>query len=258
MSKIGRNEPCPCLSGQKYKYCCINKETRKRIVPATKGMHPPGSPESVDLTGDWMNFASSLDRSLHYFCKDNGIFFFSSVVTVGKIEELAAALSAGTLTKAALFKHYIEVTKEEHVVRWIEDACANFSSFSPRREILLDAVSAHYEGRYTLSVPTFFSQLEGILRVIGKIDSCDEFRATIKRDWDSRMLFGMGESAGMLNAFLSRLYEGKRGADEFNRNPILHGANLTYNTEENSLLLILTLLEIRTFLWFEKNTSPLV
>ena len=24
-SKIGRNEPCPCKSGLKYKYCCINR-----------------------------------------------------------------------------------------------------------------------------------------------------------------------------------------------------------------------------------------
>lgn len=25
--KIGRNEPCPCGSGKKYKKCCIDKET---------------------------------------------------------------------------------------------------------------------------------------------------------------------------------------------------------------------------------------
>ena len=24
--KIGRNEPCPCGSGKKYKYCCMNKK----------------------------------------------------------------------------------------------------------------------------------------------------------------------------------------------------------------------------------------
>ena len=24
--KIGRNEPCPCESGKKYKKCCINKD----------------------------------------------------------------------------------------------------------------------------------------------------------------------------------------------------------------------------------------
>lgn len=24
--KIGRNEKCPCGSGKKYKYCCMNKD----------------------------------------------------------------------------------------------------------------------------------------------------------------------------------------------------------------------------------------
>ena len=27
MSKIGRNDPCPCGSGKKYKHCCLRKET---------------------------------------------------------------------------------------------------------------------------------------------------------------------------------------------------------------------------------------
>ncbi|MEA3558693.1 MAG: SEC-C metal-binding domain-containing protein, partial [Candidatus Thermoplasmatota archaeon] len=28
--KIGRNDPCPCGSGKKYKKCCMNEETAKR------------------------------------------------------------------------------------------------------------------------------------------------------------------------------------------------------------------------------------
>ncbi|MBU3912866.1 MAG: SEC-C domain-containing protein [Nanoarchaeota archaeon] len=27
--KIGRNEPCPCGSGKKYKKCCLEKEEEK-------------------------------------------------------------------------------------------------------------------------------------------------------------------------------------------------------------------------------------
>ena len=30
MSKIGRNDPCPCGSGKKYKHCCLRKETTGR------------------------------------------------------------------------------------------------------------------------------------------------------------------------------------------------------------------------------------
>jgi len=29
--KIGRNDPCPCGSGKKYKLCCINKMSEKEI-----------------------------------------------------------------------------------------------------------------------------------------------------------------------------------------------------------------------------------
>jgi hypothetical protein len=28
MAKIGRNEPCPCGSGKKYKHCCQGKKAR--------------------------------------------------------------------------------------------------------------------------------------------------------------------------------------------------------------------------------------
>ena len=28
MVKVGRNEPCPCGSGRKYKRCCLNKESK--------------------------------------------------------------------------------------------------------------------------------------------------------------------------------------------------------------------------------------
>jgi hypothetical protein len=33
--KIGRNDPCPCGSGQKYKYCCMHKDQQRRGVPAS-------------------------------------------------------------------------------------------------------------------------------------------------------------------------------------------------------------------------------
>ena len=37
--KIGRNDPCPCGSGKKYKNCCLRKETMgipDRIKQAVK------------------------------------------------------------------------------------------------------------------------------------------------------------------------------------------------------------------------------
>jgi len=54
--KIGRNDPCPCGSGKKYKKCCLislqSKETQQHIFP--KFRFEPGS------YGDVGSFAPSI------------------------------------------------------------------------------------------------------------------------------------------------------------------------------------------------------
>ena len=35
MSKIGRNDPCPCGSMKKYKKCCIDKDTSQEVETNT-------------------------------------------------------------------------------------------------------------------------------------------------------------------------------------------------------------------------------
>ena len=257
-AKPGRNQLCPCGSGAKYKFCCIGKELRPRIVAVDRPFDGVNAAGTVDLTNDVMNFASGLDRALHYFCKDNDFYLFSSTLTIGQVLKFSRDLKAGRLTRALLMQAYEESTKQHVVLAWIEDACANFPSFEPRKKILCDAINAHYQGAYTLSVPVLFAQIEGILRDIGALTPKDDLKPTIKRDWDSRTLFGMSDSAVMFNAFLHNLYQGQASGGDLNRNPVLHGTDLGYDALENSLILILTLLEIRTFLWFEKNTVPLV
>ena len=34
--KIGRNDPCPCGSGKKYKKCCIGKNDDKEFLKPEK------------------------------------------------------------------------------------------------------------------------------------------------------------------------------------------------------------------------------
>jgi len=36
MAKIGRNAPCPCGSGKKYKKCCLSPQQEKRPSPVKK------------------------------------------------------------------------------------------------------------------------------------------------------------------------------------------------------------------------------
>ncbi len=51
MNKIGRNTPCPCGSGKKYKRCCEKKEStmRQRELPAGRFRYEPGSYGSPKL-----------------------------------------------------------------------------------------------------------------------------------------------------------------------------------------------------------------
>lgn len=37
MKKIGRNDPCPCGSGRKYKKCCLDKDKANKVVRITTG-----------------------------------------------------------------------------------------------------------------------------------------------------------------------------------------------------------------------------
>lgn len=58
MTKIGRNDPCPCGSGKKYKHCCLGKTdhrnegelTRKVTEEITNQLHDRafGSLEDAD------------------------------------------------------------------------------------------------------------------------------------------------------------------------------------------------------------------
>jgi hypothetical protein len=48
MSTVGRNDPCPCGSGKKYKKCCLAKEkevaAKAAAMPAPKSADPAAPP----------------------------------------------------------------------------------------------------------------------------------------------------------------------------------------------------------------------
>ncbi len=39
--KIGRNEPCPCGSGKKYKKCCMGKKDKLIVIPEIENCNSP-------------------------------------------------------------------------------------------------------------------------------------------------------------------------------------------------------------------------
>jgi uncharacterized protein len=65
--KPGRNDPCPCGSGKKYKQCCMPKAQPKRKISA-KWINRPQIPNLMERTfGDKIahsdkNFKSVIDQ----------------------------------------------------------------------------------------------------------------------------------------------------------------------------------------------------
>lgn len=47
--KTGRNDPCPCGSGKKYKQCCQLKAATPRKLTA-KWLNPPQMPDLIERT----------------------------------------------------------------------------------------------------------------------------------------------------------------------------------------------------------------
>jgi len=62
MAKIGRNAPCPCGSGKKYKKCCLEKDARQRSE-ALKAMSQEFVPyrREADERGDFFELPSVVD-----------------------------------------------------------------------------------------------------------------------------------------------------------------------------------------------------
>jgi hypothetical protein len=54
--KVGRNEPCPCGSGKKYKRCCLKEREKARLTGAAWQPDPAGRPDvflgEIDFTSN--------------------------------------------------------------------------------------------------------------------------------------------------------------------------------------------------------------
>lgn len=57
--KIGRNDPCPCGSGKKYKSCCLAKKGEKKKISA-KWLNAPKGTDLLERTfGEAMKNAAT-------------------------------------------------------------------------------------------------------------------------------------------------------------------------------------------------------
>ena len=117
-------------------------------------------------------------------------------------------------------------------------------SYPLRSQILHDAFEAHRAGKYTLSVPVFLSQADGIWRDKFRENffQKDKLKSTMQDCKNDPQLQNV---ATMLNLLEPRepgknnplwANEKERGVlfDALNRHQVLHGESVSYATEQNS------------------------
>ena len=253
MKKIGRNDSCSCGSGQKYKYCCIGFKSKIREVHTPSDIINPEGMEAFKLI---MNSLSSQDEGLRNFCKDNGFYYFKNI-SIADSCEVHKKLSSGILTKEDLFICYRKHTTHEYVHRMLQTAIKQSDTFKKRQVLLESAVESHFKEQYELSIPSFFILIEGILRGIGELKLKDKFKPTMKGDGlEEKVLYSNADSIRYFNAFISNLYKGSQEEKTFNRNTVLHGANNSCFNKDNSILLLLTILEIQNYIFHDKSWPP--
>lgn len=64
--KVGRNDPCPCGSGKKYKHCCIGKDTAgtSKLKFKAKLLSQPKSQQTEVVNLMDRTFGNSVEAAL--------------------------------------------------------------------------------------------------------------------------------------------------------------------------------------------------
>ncbi len=145
------------------------------------------------------------------------------------------------------------------------------SLFAPRMKIIRDALNAHLNRQYNLSIPTLLTQAEGIAgdfalyhEIPTKLTNKQVFTDALNETTVARMRFAIHES---VTTFVdTTLYANKkfetlpiRSKERINRHVILHGRQVNYGTERNSLrvfLLLDALSALTIDLEDEENPNP--
>lgn len=251
MKKQGKNEPCGCKSGKKYKRCCLIHENKERL-PLSNQLNI--SPEGAKWFGNIMNRLSQVDEVLRIFCKEEGFYYFRQM-SINDHLQLLEKFENDSITKEDFINVYKNKTTQEYVNRILLSMyCDHIEAFKKRKKQLESTCNAYFSGQYDLSIISFFVLIEGILRDIGELNPKDKIRPTIPRiGHEEEGRYQDQDSIGYFNAFITKLFEGVTDISEFNRNTILHGFNLDSFNQDNSLILLLTLLEIGNYTFNNDN-----
>ncbi|BBH22132.1 hypothetical protein Back11_34770 [Paenibacillus baekrokdamisoli] len=80
MQKLGRNDPCHCGSGLKYKKCCLDKDEANKVTRLT----PPNPKKPADIIETEMTWPNELHKLIakHFFNQTYGLYDNEEIVTV--------------------------------------------------------------------------------------------------------------------------------------------------------------------------------
>ena len=168
--KIGRNDPCPCGSGKKYKYCCLNKP---KIIPFNNnGNAETANAKNIDLENtasppihNLMGFSTVEDYETaldeyKYFCE-----------TVLKMGETAPSFKEYHDIMGA--EETFNIFREDRDVVTIEDQLKELYDKGPFKAESAVTVDKHISTVYFRTTPIIMIAqgiLEYLVRKGGKID----------------------------------------------------------------------------------------
>ena len=222
------------------------------------------APAFDQLTEELAKFQDTL-VILAPFLSDTGFWISPSmsVVFVNNLIRVAKESGATQEVFNATFVNRFEANKWELLNRFVENWRDN-KYFAPRMRIIEDALEAHVNGKFTLSIPTLFAQAEGIASEIlnsptfagrtGKImtkvveDKYGDWAKAVSKNIlldfiQSNRGFGrINKEHFTRKRFLEWLEStGRVEEDSANRHAVLHGVQINYATKENSLRCFLLL-----------------
>ncbi|MBW7884652.1 MAG: hypothetical protein H3C34_18840 [Caldilineaceae bacterium] len=165
------------------------------------------------------------------------------------LDSIADSFLAGVITD----EDVAEIFFDRYRIHGLQDLRREWEQdplIAPRLPILLDALTAHEEGRYTLSVPVILAQLEGIVAAAREHEGRFTIKTLIKyleliRTQGSR--FQRITAKYVVEILWCDFYHGAE-VPELSRHAILHGADVEYGTASNSLRTILYFDNIRVAL----------
>jgi len=114
MTKIGRNEPCPCGSGNKYKKCCLNKETEATAAVASAEQPRPALSLKAEVAK-----AQQAAMEKRYGLHTLGVFiFFTTETGDGWVLEISEMDALQIAKGGQKIEVEIEESEETIEVNW--------------------------------------------------------------------------------------------------------------------------------------------